>query len=307
MKYFTTKELSKILGYNDDSYIRKLIISGKLKADKMGRQWMVSEESAHEYNTKTQIHDNFKQLISFNYELRSIISDALDREQKLKGPIDAITSFSLGKAFKTQGAILTLCEFGYGEDATALVRTLFEIMVNTAYIRQDSTDERAYRYLAYDWVIRKKMFDYASKKMEIVKIFDKGKETGNTASVIKNVIEQEKIVQDKYKYHHNRWSDDDIARMAELVGRSDAYNTVYRLQCQFSHSLVRVMNDYAKDSNEGGLVFNVGVTKNWVEENLVATFDFLANIYENFCDQLGMKKDGLKLVVDKYLDFMKEH
>lgn len=305
MNYYTTKELSKILGYNDDSYIRKLIISGKLKAEKIGRQWMVSEESAHEYNTRNQIKDNFKQLIAFNYELRTLISDTIDQEKKLTGPKDAIVSFSLGKAFKTQGAILTLCESGYGEDATILVRTLFEIMVNIAYIRLDNTDERAYRYLAYDWVLRKKMFDYASNKPEIVEKFNERKDIVDVKAIIKEVIEQEKIVQDKYKYHHNRWSNDDIARMAELAGRSDAYNTVYRLECQFSHSLVRALNDYTKDSSEGGIVFNVGVTKNWVEENLVATFDFLSNIFENFNRQFNINNDKFKTLVDQYIDYLK--
>lgn len=305
MNYYTTKELSKILGYNDDSYIRKLIISGKLKAEKIGRQWMVSEESAHEYNTRNQIKDNFKQLIAFNYELRTLISDTIDQEKKLTGPKDAIVSFSLGKAFKTQGAILTLCESGYGEDATILVRTLFEIMVNIAYIRLDNTDERAYRYLAYDWVLRKKMFDYASNKPEIVEKFNERKDIVDVKAIIKEVIEQEKIVQDKYKYHHNRWSNDDIARMAELAGRSDAYNTVYRLECQFSHSLVRALNDYTKDSSEGGIVFNVGVTKNWVEENLVATFDFLSNIFENFNRQFNISNDKFKTLVDQYIDYLK--
>lgn len=305
MNYYTTKDLSKILGYNDDSYIRKLIISGKLKADKIGRQWMVSEESAHEYNTRNQIKDNFKQLISFNYELRTLISDTIDQEKKLTGPKDAIVSFSLGKAFKTQGAILTLCESGYGEDATTLVRTLFEIMINTAYIRLDNTDETAYRYLAYDWVLRKKMFEYASNKPELIKKINERKATIDTDAIIKEVFEQEKIVQNKYKYHHNGWSNDNIARMSELVERSDAYNTVYRLECQFSHSLVRAMNDYAKDSNEGGIVFNVGVTKNWVEENLVATFDFLSNIFENFDRQFNISNDKFKTLVDQYIDYLK--
>lgn len=305
MNYYTTKELSRILGYNDDSYIRKLIISGKLKAEKIGRQWMVSEEAAHEYNTRNQIKDNFKQLISFNYELRDLIGDTLDEEKKLTGPKDAIVSFSLGKAFKTQGAILTLCESGYGEDATTLVRTLFEIMVNIAYIRLDNTDERAYRYLAYDWILRKKMFDYASNKPEIVKKYNERKSSIDVEGIIKEVIDQEKIVQNKYKYHHNRWSNDDLARMAELVGRSDAYNTVYRLECQFSHSLVRAMNDYAKDSNGKGIVFNVGVTKNWVEENLVATFDFLSNIFENFNHQFNLSNVKYKTLVGKYIDYLK--
>lgn len=307
MNYFTTKQISKILGYNDDSYIRKLILSNKIKAEKIGRQWMASEESIYEYKTKNQIQDKFKNLISFNYELRSQISNELDKEKKLFGPKDGIVSFSLSKAFKTHGAILDLCEAGYGEDATVLVRILFEIMIYMLSILKDTSDETAYRYLNYDWVLRKKMFDYAKTKPELVDNMNKRKGEKEHSLIIKEIEDQYKIVQEKYKYKNNRWSVDDIAKMAENVGRGDAYKTIYKLQCQFSHSLVRVMNDYAKETSDGGLIFSVGISENWVEQNLVATFDFLSNIYTAFCDHFKLDKEPLKLLVDKYLEYMKDH
>lgn len=305
MNYFTTKQLSKILGYNDDSYIRKLILSGKIKAEKIGRQWMVSEESAYEYKTKNQIQDKFKSLISFNYELRKLIAGELDKEKKLIGPKDGIISFSLGKAFKTQGAILNLCEEGYGEDATVLVRTLFEIMINNLFILKDKSEETAYRYLNYDWVLRKKMFDYAKSKPEIVSNMNERNGKVEADRIIKEIEEQYKSVQEKYKYKGNRWSSQNIADMAEDVGRGDAYKTIYRLQCQFSHTLIRVMNDYAKENVGGGLLFSVGISENWVEQNLVATFDFLSNIYTSFCDHFDLEKEQLKQLVDRYLEYMK--
>lgn len=307
MNYFTTKQLSKILGYNDDSYVRKLILQRKIKAEKIGRQWMISEESAYEYKTKNQIQSKFKNLISFNYELRKQISDELDKDKKLIGPKDGIISFSLGKAFKTHGAILNLCEEGYGEDATVLVRTLFEIMINNLFILNDKSDDTAYRYLNYDWVLRKKMFDYAKSKPELVENMNNRKGKIESDRIIKEIEEQYKVVQEKYKYKDNNWSTQNIATMAESVGRGDAYKTIYRLQCQFSHSLVRVMNDYAKEDINGGLLFNVGISENWIEQNLVATFDFLSNIYTLFCDHYGLDKEPLKLLVDKYLEYMKNN
>jgi excisionase family DNA binding protein len=40
----TTKEAAEILGYASDAGIRKLIERGKIKPQKFGRDWMISEE-----------------------------------------------------------------------------------------------------------------------------------------------------------------------------------------------------------------------------------------------------------------------
>lgn len=39
----TTKTLSQYLGYKDDSAIRHLIARGKIKAEKIGRDWLISD------------------------------------------------------------------------------------------------------------------------------------------------------------------------------------------------------------------------------------------------------------------------
>ena len=43
-KFFTTKEVAEKLGYADDSVVRRLITQKKIKADRLGRTWMISEE-----------------------------------------------------------------------------------------------------------------------------------------------------------------------------------------------------------------------------------------------------------------------
>ncbi len=39
---YTTKDVARLAGLTDDSHIRRLLIDGKLKGRKLGRQWVVS-------------------------------------------------------------------------------------------------------------------------------------------------------------------------------------------------------------------------------------------------------------------------
>ncbi len=44
MKYLTTKEVAAKLNYEGDAQIRKLISRGKIKAEKIGRMWVIPVE-----------------------------------------------------------------------------------------------------------------------------------------------------------------------------------------------------------------------------------------------------------------------
>jgi excisionase family DNA binding protein len=44
VKLYTTKEVAEKLGYADDSVIRRLIYSRKIKAEKVGKTWVLTEE-----------------------------------------------------------------------------------------------------------------------------------------------------------------------------------------------------------------------------------------------------------------------
>lgn len=41
--YVTSAEVAKILGFSHD-YIRKLIVTGKLKGEKLGRNWIINKK-----------------------------------------------------------------------------------------------------------------------------------------------------------------------------------------------------------------------------------------------------------------------
>lgn len=302
MNFFTTKQTANLLGYNDDSYVRKLLLSGKLKANKVGNQWLISEETIHKYKVKTGIRSKYKALLAFNQELRTIVDKVLDKTVNLEGPKDLFATFAIGKAYKTHGAILLLCRQGYGEDASVLARSNFDLLINLLYILADQSDERAYRYFRYDWSQRKKMFDYAKGKPEILeKLRLRVINPLPNDTRIEEVEEQARLAQEKYKYNRNGWSDKSLHDMAVEVGRIDAYKTVYRLQCQLHHNLSRSLNEYAKKEKDG-IVFDVGQSENWVEESLVVAFDFLYSILSAFSDHFKLSlTTKLKNLEDKYV------
>ena len=307
MRYYNTRDLAKILGYNDDSYVRRLIGEGKLKAEKRGREWVVSEEDASNYRTKNIISTSYKDLFSFNHQLKLLVDDYLERVIRNIGPKDALVAFTLAKSYKTHSAIMTLCEGGYGEDASILNRTIFELLITLLYILKDPTDERAYRYYAFDWILREKMFNYAEQKPELLLQLEQRELKPKKGDVsISEVKKMAKQVQDKYKYKGYNWSDKSLGEMADEVNRSGQYKTMYRLSSQHTHSHSRVMNDYVKPTENGFTNF-AGISDNWVEEDLVMAFDFFSGIFAAASDQYGWKVEKeLEPLFDKFLKIIEE-
>jgi excisionase family DNA binding protein len=172
MEFYTTKEAANILGYNDDSYVRRLIVSKKLRAKRSGNQWSVSEKDIFEYKINKEIKSKFRKLIEFNQSLRKIVDVVLDKEPKVVGPKDMLGVFAIGRGCKQHEAILMLCKEGFGEDAAILARSLFDLLITYLYILKDKSDQRAYRYFDYDWVLREKMFSNIKGKEEIMRLIE---------------------------------------------------------------------------------------------------------------------------------------
>ena len=224
------------------------------------------------------IYQKHKELFDFNEKLRKIVDGVMDKEFHKITPKVALTTFALGKAYKTHGAILFLCAQGYGEDAAILTRSLFDLSITLLYILKDPTNKRVLRYFHYDSIIRKKMFDHAKGVPTFAKLFEERKlhpKPGDTT--IEDVEKYAKLAQEKYNYGRMGWSDKPIRQMAEEVGREGAYQTVYYLQSNITHSAVRTMNDYVK-AHDKGYTVDIGQGESWVQEDLIASFDFVLAI-----------------------------
>jgi hypothetical protein len=241
------------------------------------------------------IYQNHKSLFDFNKELRRIADSILGKEFSKITPKVAFTTFALGKAYKTHGAILLLCAQGYGEDAAILTRSLFDLSFTLLYILKDPTNKRVLRYFHYDSILRKKLYDYAKTVPTFIELFEERKIHPKYGDItIEEVEKYAKLVQEKYNYGRMGWSDKPIRQMAEEVGRGGAYRTVYYLQSNISHSAVRTMNDYVK-AHDRGYTVDIGQGESWVQEDLVASFDFFSAI-------IGRCNKSLRLRIARQLN-----
>lgn len=248
---------------------------------------------------KLYLYDQHKTLFELNKELRDIIGEMINRDLPFKNSKHFLAGFALGKAYKTHGVVLGVCEDGYGEDAAVLVRTIFDLLINLLYITKDETEGRITRYLDHDWILRQKTYEYAKTKPELVKIMEERALNPLPTDTSPEEIEKRaKEAQEKHKYNNVSWSDKSIRAMSEEVGRLDAYLTVYRLQSQITHTATRVINDYVKIGKKGFTV-EIGPSENWISESLVSVFDFLYSI-------AGEYDKMLELGFDKRLDAVAE-
>lgn len=226
--------------------------------------------------------DNFRKkytdLFAFNEELRMIIDPILNKHPKTKNLKQIFLLYALAKSHKTQAAILLLSERGFGQDAGILTRAIFELAITTLYISKDNTGKLVERFFDYDWIMRAKMYDSVSEDTLYKASIEKRDPAGNE---VKKVLKKVEEIKKKYpKIEKNiNWSDKTLRQMAEEVGRLDAYKTAYHLQCNLSHPNPRNTNDYFLET-KGELEINAGPDDKWIEESLVATFDFFFHIVD---------------------------
>lgn len=254
----------------------------------------------------TQIRQTNKTLFSFHEEIRQIVDSVVAREYKKKGRSEIkelrsfFSYFCVAKAYKTHRAILILCNNGYGEDAAILTRSLFDLLIVMKYILRDNTGQMIKRYMDYDWVIRQNAFEYSKHNPVFKKaIEDRRINPKEQDETPERIAEKAKEAMDTYDYERRyAWSDKSINQMAKEVGRGQPYKTVYNLTSQLAHSAPRTINDYIKLYGEK-LIAETGPTKNWVEETLVASFDFFISIFKEYDKENGSTFQKKLLDIDK--------
>ena len=203
-----------------------------------------------------------------------IPGDLLTREQ-------SIAIFALTKACKTHAALVALCRAGYGEDASILARSLFELALDVLYSSQDPTGERAERYVDHDWVIRYEMLhtirtDPALKGMrqpEDTTVAEIEREAHRVQNRWQFWNEQNKS--GRLKRPKSHWSGKTIRDVAAAVGWESHYNTMYRLVSQLAHTSVRGANQYIAQIDEHTLRLNSGPSTNYVWQTLFSGFVYL--------------------------------
>jgi hypothetical protein len=228
--------------------------------------------------------EKYKDLFQFHEELRGILESTLDNHPEPTSPKQGFLLHALAKSHKTQAAILTLCEKGFGQDAGILSRSMFELAITSLFVIKDKTNKTAERFFEYDWIMRANMYKTVSGK---TKFNNKLKKKDPDKTTIAEVMREAKRVKKKYPGIKNfRWSEETFRKMAKAVGRLDTYETAYHLQCNLTHPNPRNTNDYFVESN-GTLEVSAGSDDKWISESLVASFDFFFHTISAWNDEFG--------------------
>jgi len=141
-------------------------------------------------------------------------------------PHKRISLFFLTRALKTYSAIIILCQKGYTQDVSALIRSLLENLISLKYILRDahSADQKTARFVDYKWVILKR---YVS---------------GTEANIEEDTIAQHvDVFKQKYSISSDKalvtWSGKSIRDMARSVDKDflEEYDSTFRLCSRFSH------------------------------------------------------------------------
>lgn len=204
-----------------------------------------------------------KSLYGLIEKLGEISGNLLKEQLEPSSEKEWILLFAMAKSEKTLNAVVLLCKGGFGEDATILSRSLFELYWSVEYILSREDDYLAKRFFAYDWIARKEMYDYAKTTPFFL---EDGKET------TKEIEIKAQEMQEKYHFNKYRgWSDKSIWEISELLGHGNIYNTAYKIQCSFCHVNPRAANDYFKKGKDGEFILDAGPSNNLIKESLFSS------------------------------------
>jgi hypothetical protein len=262
------------------------------------------------------MNEDIKKLVDLNKELLTAINSYLDKGEQ-PFPDTQTKTFvllSFAKAYKTHGAILLLCEQGYGEDAVTLARTLLELSLYTLLVEQDKDGLYAKRYFDFDYVLQNEYYKQLIKNGQEEDLKKQITASGDPEATIENISKKTGEVLSGYSEQERgrkgkgmpHWSGLRLRRVAELVGKSYLYEKVYMLQCSIAHSDVKSANNYIR-TGEHGLEIDVSPNENWVFETLVASLDcfgMIANAW-NSTFNLGLEEQ-LKAPADKFNQLLGE-
>lgn len=193
---------------------------------------------------------------------------------------DGVFMLLLAKSFKTCRAISILTSKGYGEDAIALLRTIFENYVNLAYIIQEDANHR------FDLFITHAHLDYADK-------LGKGSEADYEYARKLHNAEKARIKQVYAGYNpRNTWSHLSLGKLSEIVNCKNGYDKIYWLLSQQTHPHAKMLGNYTTNGSPDD-----NPSPRMIEEALIYSIEFILKLLrltnEKYSCGLGADIDKL--------------
>lgn len=152
-----------------------------------------------------------------------------------------IQLFFFAKAYKTFQAITWLSDKGYPEDCMVLIRTMFEILMQSVYLSQDP-EERSERFFAYTPVSQTRYFRRLKKHSV--------DETKNYETEgIEELERQREKVRHLFKREDN-WTGISIFDLAQKVGMEKEYGIIYFHLSHYAHTSQSMLLKYVRREDD---------------------------------------------------------
>lgn len=187
--------------------------------------------------------------------------------------IQDLVAILFAKSLRLAKSALMLCKAGYGDAGAIVVRSLFQILVDTLFLEkhQNMID----RYVDHWYVIQKIRMD-TSKRIKL----------GHVDAKLEKIYEQEyENFKKRYpNFDEHSWADKrnwagknwSIRKRAESVGMEVDYDTVYAYLSEIEHSAFTDIDKYVSLTKEGVRIEDGGPSERGVEQTLrLMSFYFL--------------------------------
>lgn len=143
--------------------------------------------------------------------------------QKVDSLKRAVVLYHHTRAINLLRCIAILCEKGNGIEATILLRSLLNLIINLKWLIKENSEDRLLRFAEFDAVYKKLTMDALRQYGSFSKSISEGDFSVHD--------EQFEVLKSKYNLKRDRdlysWSGTSIRKMAEDVGMTSDYHIVY--------------------------------------------------------------------------------
>jgi hypothetical protein len=210
----------------------------------------------------------------------------------LGAPRRVILSLLFVKAVKTYRAIRILCEQGYGEDATVLLRSLFQVVVTAQYLVHEDSRRRVAAYVGYYPVANLKLLDPAMADPQFAaRMAARG---GVDLPGLRRTAGRAKK---RFKFSPTSalaWAGVTLRKAARDVGQGESYDSLYRIASGFEHSSAGSLLSYGSGPDPTGALPSASFVNKTLVACLIQMLILLEVIIRAF--KLGMVRDLSPLV-----------
>jgi len=263
---------------------------------------------------------DIKKYLELNKKLYNISTSALKAVYANGIPDTRIRAYRLiallilVKNRKHFRAVQELCSLGYGEEASILVRSMTNALIDLAYINCNGKIELSRRFILYDWVIKK-------RKISNMDIIDKARapkplsreELKRWEDRKKEVYAEVEKFNKKFNVKNkNDWSGYTIRTKAEKAGKNIEllYHTIYAYNSNIEHGNVDALDKYIKTTDYNEINLLCEASDKYVKRNLSDSFNIFSNIVKIFCKAFrlnNMDKITEQELVNEFVHLYKDN